>query len=41
MNFKCHGRKPVGIYWEQSQSKGPVPSAAKYVDQSYLREAVK
>ena len=29
------------IYWEQSQSKGPVPSAAKYVDQSYLREAVK
>lgn len=29
------------IYWEQSQSKGAVPSAAKYVDQSYLREAVK
>jgi NitT/TauT family transport system substrate-binding protein len=29
------------IYWEQSQSKGPVPSAAKYVDQSYLREALK
>jgi len=29
------------IYWEQTQSKGPVPSAAKYVDQSYLREAVK
>jgi NitT/TauT family transport system substrate-binding protein len=29
------------IYWEQSQSKGPTPSAAKYVDQSYLREALK
>ena len=29
------------IYWEQSQAKGPVPSAAKYVDQSYLREALK
>jgi NitT/TauT family transport system substrate-binding protein len=29
------------IYWEQTQSKGPVPSAAKYIDQSYLREALK
>ena len=29
------------IYWEQTQSKGPVPSPAKYVDQSYLREALK
>ena len=29
------------IYWEQSQSKGPVPKAAKYADQSYLREALK
>ena len=29
------------IYWEQTQSKGPVPSEAKYVDQSYLREALK
>ena len=29
------------IYWEQTQSKGPVPKAAKYVDQSYLREALK
>lgn len=29
------------IYWDQSQSKGPVPKAAKYVDQSYLREALK
>jgi len=29
------------IYWEQSQAKGSVPSAAKYVDQSYLREALK
>ena len=29
------------IYWEQTQSKGPVPSAAKYVDQGFLREALK
>jgi ABC-type nitrate/sulfonate/bicarbonate transport system substrate-binding protein len=29
------------IYWEQTQSKGAVPSAAKYVDQNYLREALK
>src|SRR5262245_39868669 len=29
------------IYWEQTQSKSPTPSAAKYVDQSYLREALK
>ena len=29
------------IYWEQTQSKGPVPKAAKYADQSYLREALK
>jgi NitT/TauT family transport system substrate-binding protein len=29
------------IYWDQSQSKGPVPKAAKYVDQSYLRDALK
>jgi len=29
------------IYWEQTQSKGSVPSAAKYIDQSYLREALK
>lgn len=29
------------IYWEQSQAKGPVPNAAKYVDQSYLREALR
>jgi ABC-type nitrate/sulfonate/bicarbonate transport system substrate-binding protein len=29
------------IYWEQTQSKGAVPKAAKYVDQSYLREALK
>ncbi len=28
------------IYWEQTQSKGPVPKPAKYVDQSYLREAL-
>ena len=29
------------IFWEQSQSKGTVPNAVKYVDQSYLREALK
>jgi len=29
------------IYWEQTQSKGPVPKVAKYVDQGYLREALK
>ena len=29
------------IYWEQTQSKGAVPKAAKYADQSYLREALK
>jgi NitT/TauT family transport system substrate-binding protein len=29
------------IFWEQSQSKGTVPNALKYVDQSYLREALK
>jgi len=29
------------IYWEQTQSKGAVPSAAKYIDQSYLRDALK
>jgi ABC-type nitrate/sulfonate/bicarbonate transport system substrate-binding protein len=29
------------IYWEQTQSKSPVPKASKYADQSYLREALK
>ena len=29
------------IYWEQSHAKGAVPSAAKYIDQSYLKEALK
>jgi len=29
------------IYWEQTQAKGPAPSAAKYIDQRYLREALK
>jgi ABC-type nitrate/sulfonate/bicarbonate transport system substrate-binding protein len=28
-------------FWEQTQSKGAAPKAAKYVDQSYLREALK
>ncbi|MSP37755.1 MAG: ABC transporter substrate-binding protein [Deltaproteobacteria bacterium] len=29
------------IYWESSQSKGPLPNAAKYVDPSILKEAMK
>jgi NitT/TauT family transport system substrate-binding protein len=29
------------IYWEQSQSKGSLPKASKYVDQTYLRDALK
>jgi hypothetical protein len=29
------------IYAEQTQAKAPVPNAVKYVDQSYLREALK
>ena len=29
------------IYAEQSQAKGPVPNAAKYMDQGYLKEALK
>lgn len=29
------------IYWEQTQAKGAAPKAAKYVDQSYLRDALK
>jgi NitT/TauT family transport system substrate-binding protein len=29
------------IYWQQTQSKGPVPSGAKYIDRSFLREALK
>jgi NitT/TauT family transport system substrate-binding protein len=29
------------IYAEQTQLKGPVPSAMKYVDQSYIKEAVR
>src|SRR5262247_3513244 len=31
----------VQIYAEQTQLKGPVPKAAKYVDQSFLSEALK
>jgi hypothetical protein len=31
----------VQIYAEQAQLKGPVPNAAKYVDQSYLKAALK
>jgi NitT/TauT family transport system substrate-binding protein len=29
------------IYAEQTQAKGPIPNPAKFVDQSYLREALK
>jgi NitT/TauT family transport system substrate-binding protein len=29
------------IYADQTQLKGPVPNAAKYVDQSYLKEALR
>jgi NitT/TauT family transport system substrate-binding protein len=31
----------IRIYAEQTGAKGPLPDAAKYVDQSYLREALK
>jgi hypothetical protein len=29
------------IYAEQTQLKGPVPNAAKYVEQSFLKEALR
>ncbi|MEK6562118.1 MAG: hypothetical protein AABZ59_02960, partial [Candidatus Binatota bacterium] len=31
----------IQIYGEQTQIKGALPGAAKYVDQSYLREALR
>ena len=31
----------IRIYAEQTGAKGPLPDASKYVDQSYLREALK
>lgn len=31
----------IQIYGDQGQAKGPLPSPAKYVDQSYLREALR
>src|ERR1051325_3213943 len=31
----------IRIYAEQSGAKGPLPNAAKYVDQTYLRDALK
>jgi len=34
-------RTVVDIYAEQSSMKGPIPSPEKYVDQSYLRQALK
>jgi len=30
----------IRIYAEQTGAKGPLPEPAKYVDQSYLSEAV-
>ena len=29
------------IFWEQTQTKGPMPSTTKYIDQSYLKDALK
>ena len=29
------------VYGEQFQAKGPLPSPARYVDQSYLKEALR
>lgn len=34
-------KRMIQIFWDVTQSKGPAPGPAKYVDQSYLREAVK
>jgi hypothetical protein len=34
-------RTVVDIYAEQTGMKGPIPSPEKYVDQSYLRQALK
>jgi hypothetical protein len=31
----------IDIYAEQTGMKGPIPSPEKYVDQSYLRQALK
>jgi len=31
----------IHIYAEQTGAKGPLPNALKYVDQSYLRDALK
>ena len=31
----------VDIYAEQNNLKGPIPNPEKYVDQSYLRQALK
>jgi hypothetical protein len=31
----------IRIYAEQTGAKGSLPEASKYVDQSYLREALK
>lgn len=31
----------IQIYGEQTQAKGPLPSPAKFVDQSYLKEALR
>ena len=31
----------IQIYGEQGQLKGPLPSPARYVDQTYLKDALK
>ena len=31
----------IQIYGERTQMKGPLPAPAKYIDQSYLKEALK
>jgi hypothetical protein len=34
-------RYNIRIYAEQTGAKGPLPEPGKYVDQSYLQEALK
>jgi NitT/TauT family transport system substrate-binding protein len=42
LDIEMDGLKTVvDIYGEQNGFKGPLPSAEKYVDQSYLRQALK
>jgi hypothetical protein len=42
LEFEMDGLKTVvDIYAEQTGMKGPIPNPEKYVDQSYLRQALK